>query len=135
MCLCKQGVATACEAVRVVNPKLANALEKEAARRAAEEAAARAAKQILEQAAAMESVVQAVEPQEASRQQAEEVADSEARTSSGAPEPPDCKGQLHHIISRPIAKALEEHRTLRGLYKPRDERFITRGKDEKAHCG
>jgi hypothetical protein len=30
---------------------------------------------------------------------------------------------------------LEEHETLRGLYKPRDERFKTRAKDKASHCG
>jgi hypothetical protein len=30
---------------------------------------------------------------------------------------------------------LEEHLTLRGLYKPRDPRFVTRAVDEQAHCG
>ncbi len=50
-------------------------------------------------------------------------------------EPPNCTGQKHHIISRPIAEELEKHRTLRGLYKPRDERFVTRAKDKESHCG
>jgi len=50
-------------------------------------------------------------------------------------EPPNCKGQKHHIISRPIAEELERHGTLRGLYKPRDERFVTRAKDKESHCG
>ena len=54
---------------------------------------------------------------------------------SDAPEPPDCKGQKHHIISRAIAKALENHPTLRGLYKARDPRFVAQAKDEAAHCG
>ena len=52
----------------------------------------------------------------------------------GSPEPP-CKGQEHHLISRPIAKALEDHATLKGLYKPRDPRFVLRAKDEQSHCG
>jgi hypothetical protein len=50
-------------------------------------------------------------------------------------EPPQCTGQNHHIISRPIAKELEEHETLRGLYKPRDRRFVARAKDRESHCG
>ncbi len=54
---------------------------------------------------------------------------------SDAPEPPDCKGQQHNIISRPIAKALDKHPKLRGLYKARDERFVTQAKDEQSHCG
>jgi hypothetical protein len=48
-------------------------------------------------------------------------------------EPPNCNGQNHHVISRPIAKALEEHRTLHGLYEPRDERFVAKAKE--SHCG
>ena len=55
--------------------------------------------------------------------------------SLGSSEPPQCKGQEHHLISRPIAKALADHPTLKGLYKPRDPRFVTRARDEQAHCG
>ena len=55
--------------------------------------------------------------------------------SLGSSEPPQCKGQQHHLISRPIAKKLEDHPTLQGLYKPRDPRFVTQAKDEQAHCG
>jgi len=55
--------------------------------------------------------------------------------SDASDEPPNCKGQNHHIISRPIARALEDHETLRGLYEPRDERFKARAKDEASHCG
>jgi hypothetical protein len=51
------------------------------------------------------------------------------------PEPPDCQGQNHHVISRPIAKALEGHPTLHGLYEPRDERFVAKAKDKESHCG
>ncbi len=66
-------------------------------------------------------------------EEAKEQADAEGAEDSD--EPPDCKGQKHHIISRPIAKALEKHETLRGLYKPRDERFVARAKDKESHCG
>jgi hypothetical protein len=59
-----------------------------------------------------------------------------ADVASGEPEPPeDCKGQAHHPISKRIAKALGEHRTLKGLYGPRDPRLVTRAKDEESHCG
>lgn len=54
---------------------------------------------------------------------------------SDCSEPIQCTGQLHHIISRPIAKALAKHRTLKGQYKARDKRFVSRAVDEKAHCG
>lgn len=50
-------------------------------------------------------------------------------------EPPNCTGQNHHVISRPIARELEKHLTLRGLYKPRDKRFEIRAKDKESHCG
>lgn len=59
---------------------------------------------------------------------------------SGCDEPPDggdpqCTGQLHHIISKTIFKALDRHATLRGHYRLRDPRFVTRAVDLKAHCG
>ncbi|HEX5748722.1 MAG TPA: Wall-associated protein precursor [Archangium sp.] len=60
---------------------------------------------------------------------------AEAAVASDCSEPKECKGQLHHVISKRIAKALEEHRTLRGQYEARDPRFVTRAVDEKAHCG
>ena len=50
-------------------------------------------------------------------------------------EPPDCKGQEHHPISRPVARELSRHPTLKGLFAPRDPRFVARALDEKAHCG
>lgn len=59
----------------------------------------------------------------------------QAEAATAAPEPPDCKGQEHHVISRPIAKILKDHSTLRGLYQPRDPRYVARAKDEAAHCG
>jgi hypothetical protein len=70
--------------------------------------------------------------------EAKEVAEFvEAAEAAGeaAPEPPDCKGQNHHVISRPIAKELEDHKTLRGLYEPRDERYVAKAKDKESHCG
>lgn len=62
-------------------------------------------------------------------------ASEEEEAASGAPEPPNCGGQNHHIISRRIAKALQRHSTLNGLYEPRDPRFVARARDEQAHCG
>ncbi|QSQ21711.1 hypothetical protein JY651_42240 [Pyxidicoccus parkwayensis] len=44
-------------------------------------------------------------------------------------------GQLHHVISKRIAAALEEHNTLRGHYTARDPRFVTRAADKAAHNG
>ncbi len=113
VCSCKQGSATACEALRQTNAELADKLESAAA---AVTAAA--------------AVAKAEEMREAA-----EVARGEADSAPASPEPPDCKGQLHHIISRPIAKALEKHETLRGYYKPRDPRLVTRAVDEQSHCG
>lgn len=66
---------------------------------------------------------------------AEEADETEAEAASAAPEPPKCTGEKHHVISRRIAKALKKHGTLRGLYKPRDPRFVTQAQNKKAHCG
>ncbi|WP_375770583.1 Wall-associated protein precursor [Archangium gephyra] len=61
--------------------------------------------------------------------------DAAQAAAAACSEPTECTGQLHHVISRPIAEALEDHKTLKGQYKPRDERFVTRAVDKKAHCG
>ena len=39
------------------------------------------------------------------------------------------------MISRPIARALEKHDTLSGLYTERDPRFVTRAADKASHNG
>ncbi|MDY7227203.1 Wall-associated protein precursor [Hyalangium rubrum] len=106
VCHCKQGQLSACAAVRVTDPRLADELEKAA--------------------------LLAVKLEQARRQTAK---DTESQASSDSPEPPDCEGQNHHVISKPIAKALERHETLRGVYRPRDPRFQTQAVDEEAHCG
>ncbi|AKJ01331.1 Wall-associated protein precursor [Archangium gephyra] len=69
--------------------------------------------------------------EEASEQESAQAGEA----SEASDEPSECTGQKHHIISRPIAEELEKHATLRGLYKPRDERFVTRAKDKESHCG
>ncbi len=110
-CKCKQGMATACEALRQTDKKLADALEE-------------AATQALRKAP------------DASQVQGTEESDSQqVQGAADAPEPPDCKGQQHHIISKRIARALNGHPTLKGLYKVRDERFVAQAKDEESHCG
>jgi RHS repeat-associated protein len=44
-------------------------------------------------------------------------------------------GQFHHAISRTIWTPLNSHPTLRGLYLPRDNRFLTQAADSAAHRG
>lgn len=94
VCHCKQGSASACEALRQTDPKLAAKLEKEAAQRA---------------------------------QQAKQASQQTAKTVP--------TGQQHHVISRPIAEELNRHATLKGLYQPRDPRFVTQAVDKAAHNG
>lgn len=112
---CKQGRLSACKELRAVDPEKYAEVEAELAKAALARETFKAAEE------------EAREPEDAKSDEA-----SEADVSG---EPPDCKGQEHHIISRKIAKALERHKTLRGLYEPRDERFKTRAKDEDSHCG
>jgi hypothetical protein len=111
---CKQGRLSACQQLRHENPKLADALEEQAKKAALRLAALRAAEE------------------EAREQEEAKTAEAEG---GAAPEPPDCQGQTHHVISRPIAKVLKDHETLAGLYKPRDERFRAKAKDKESHCG
>jgi len=107
VCHCKQRVVGACENLRQTSPELARQVE------------------IAVQVAAVAEGIQ----------KTAETLQTGGESSPASPEPPECKGQLHHVISRPIAKALEEHDTLRGHYKARDPRFVTRAVDEQAHCG
>lgn len=110
---CKQGKLAACQELAKDYPQKAAEIQAELAKAALRQEALRVA-------------------EEEGREQADAKADESAQASN---EPPNCRGQEHHIISRPISEELEKHATLRGLYKPRDVRFKTRAKDEKAHCG
>jgi RHS repeat-associated protein len=47
----------------------------------------------------------------------------------------EATGQLHHVISRQIAKALEEHPNLAGMYRARDARYVSRAADAASHRG
>ena len=97
---------------------------------AAERCAASAAKiaEVASTARSLHEMTQA----EAARLEEEAHQQEDAEASD---EPPNCKGQNHHVISRPIAKALKDHETLGGLYTPRDERFVAKAKDKESHCG
>jgi hypothetical protein len=44
-------------------------------------------------------------------------------------------GQVHHLISKRIAKELKDHPTLKDHYKERDPRFVTRAADKDSHNG
>ncbi len=46
-----------------------------------------------------------------------------------------CTGQMHHAISAKIHEALQDHQNLKGLYKYRDNRFVTQAIDKAAHNG
>ena len=116
VCSCKAGMVSACMA-------LAGEDAEEAAQVLDEVQAA------LEQASRM-----AGKAEEGKKQQLQAAAESLSK-SLDSTEPPQCKGQKHHLISRPISKKLEEHSTLKGLFKPRDKRFVARAKDEQSHCG
>jgi hypothetical protein len=109
VCHCKQGSASACAALEVGDPAKFMAIKK---------------------------AMEVLKIEEENRQRQASVSSvSEADSSSSAPEPPDCKGQQHHIISRPIAKALDAHPTLSGHFKARDPRFVTQAVDGPSHCG
>jgi hypothetical protein len=114
VCSCKQGMVSACVS-----------LAGDDARRAVQ--VLDEVQEILEQASWKVG-------EEEKKQQLEAAAESLSQ-SLGSFEPPQCKGQNHHLISRLIARALEAHPTLKGLYKPRDSRFVSRAKDEQSHCG
>lgn len=112
---CKQGRMSACKELAKDNPVKAAEIQAEFAKAALRQEALRVAEE---------------EAREKENAKADESSEAEA---SG--EPPNCNGQNHHIISKPIAEALKEHETLSGLYEPRDERFVAKAKDKESHCG
>ncbi|WNG19670.1 Wall-associated protein precursor [Cystobacter fuscus] len=114
VCSCKQGMVSACVSLAGNDARRAVQVLDEV-------------QEILEQASWKAG-------EEEKKQQLQTAAESLSQ-SLGSFEPPQCKGQNHHLISRLIAKALEEHPSLKGLYKPRDSRFVSRAKDEQSHCG
>lgn len=105
VCHCKQGAASACE---TLDPRQAAEIQK--------------ALRVLK-----------VDGQDKPQSVEAEVSESEAAADDS--DPPDCEGQEHHLISKRIARALDRHPTLTGVYKPRDPRLVTRAVDEAAHCG
>jgi hypothetical protein len=119
---CKQGRTTACQELARTNPKRANEIQADLAKAALQREALKIAEE------------EAREKEDAEAHPSSE-SESEATESEVSDEPPDCKGQQHHIISRRIAEELDRHPTLRGQYKPRDERFKTQAKDKDSHCG
>lgn len=119
VCTCKYGSVSACVALAGEDARKAVQVLEEV----------EAALEALEHASRMEG-----DGDEKKKQQLQAAAESLSK-SLGSSEPPNCKGQQHHLISRPLAKKLSKHRTLKGLYKPRDSRFVTRAKDEQSHCG
>jgi hypothetical protein len=105
VCSCKQGILSSCEVVAQSNPALADRLLK----------AYQAAMTL--------------------KEETQQAAEKAASSCDSSEEPDACKGQWHHIISKLIARQLEKHVVLRGQYKARDPRFVSRAKGEQDHCG
>jgi hypothetical protein len=114
VCSCKQGMVSACMTLAGNDASRAAQVLDEV-------------QEILEQASWKAG-------EEEKKQQLQTAAESLSQA-LGSSEPPQCKGQQHHLISRRIAKGLSRHPTLKGFYEPRDPRFVSRAKDEQSHCG
>ncbi|MFL5353455.1 Wall-associated protein precursor [Archangium sp.] len=112
VCSCKQGALSACQSLSLSEPEQAAELLRQ-----------------LEQLAAH------AKAEEESSQKAEGEIQAQAQSSEDCSEPVQCKGQLHHIISKRIADALDNHKALKGHYTARDPRFVSRAVDKKSHCG
>lgn len=97
VCHCKQRMASACEVLRQTEPQLV---------------------------AEIETALAVASAMTEADQKKSEALGAEVQVAAASPEPPDCKGQRHHIISRRIAKALENHPVLQGRYVARDPRFV-----------
>jgi hypothetical protein len=112
VCKCKQASPTACAELAKVNAETLQGLLRAAA------------------------MVEGAKKAEQEKAKAADVVDAGGCGSGQDPnEKQECTGQWHHIISRLVWYALEEHPVLKGKYTYRDSRFVTQGKDPKAHCG
>jgi hypothetical protein len=122
VCHCKHGMVSAC--VTLVTEDAVKA--------------ARVLSEVQEELEALEQASRMAGKEGEKKQQKKRELQAAAESLSqslGSSEPPHCKGQEHHLISRRIAKQLKDHPTLKGLYEPRDSRFVARARDEQSHCG
>jgi hypothetical protein len=121
------GVATRQGAVRVSASKVAA----EGAEAAIAEARVKVAAEMTDEAA--EEWISAGKRyyMELAEETVEETAERIARiTGVHAP-----NGQNHHLLTNKVMRALDDHRTLRGVFKRDDKRFQFRAKDAEAHKG
>ena len=109
VCKCKGGAIAACDALAKTYPETL--------------------KGILRMAAMAKAA------QEAEKAKAQVVDSIGCGSGQDPNEKQECTGQWHHIISKAVWYALEQHRVLKGKYTYRDRRFAAQGKDLKAHCG
>jgi len=114
VCFCKQGMASACETLANSEPETLKGILRLAA------------------------MAKAAQEKEQAKEKAADAVDTGCGGGSKDPHEDDkekCTGQLHHIISMKVWKELERHLVLKGRYSYRDDRFTTRAKDLKSHCG
>lgn len=116
VCHCKAGMVSACVILAGEDTRRAALVLDEV-------------QEVLEQASSME------EKRDENKQQQLESAAEALSEALGCSEPPQCKGQEHHLISRRIANQLSKHPVLKGFFKSRDPRLVAQAKDEQAHCG
>ncbi|HLL03923.1 MAG TPA: hypothetical protein VK539_25280 [Myxococcaceae bacterium] len=91
---CKQGRLSACQELAAVNPRKAAEIQAELAKIALSREALRVAEE------------EARDKDGATTDESSEV----SATAEASDEPPNCTGQEHHIISRPIARELKLRR-------------------------
>jgi len=114
VCHCKQGMVSACAALTDSEAEMLKGL-------------ARAAAMVKAAQDVQKTQAQATDAVDTGCGSGQDPNDDDARQK--------CTGQMHHIISMTVWKALELHLVLRGHYTYRDPHFVAQGKDLKAHCG
>jgi hypothetical protein len=115
VCKCKQGTPAACAELAKVDPELL--------------------KGILRSATMAHAAQEAGKAKEVGRAEAQVIDSTGCGSGQDPNEKQECAGQWHHLISKAVWYALENHAVLKGKYTYRDSRFATQAKDPKAHCG
>ncbi|HEY8210243.1 MAG TPA: Wall-associated protein precursor [Myxococcaceae bacterium] len=92
-------------------------------------------KGLLRLAAMAQAAQEAGKANEAEKAEAQAVDSTGCGNGQDPNEKQECTGQNHHLISKVVWYALEQHSMLRGKYIYRDPKFVARAKDLKSHCG
>jgi hypothetical protein len=97
--------------------------------------AGKAAKALAGQADKLDEAIETVKAARAADQAEEAAKFAKPQAADAAKAVDALTGQIHHIISAKVHRALQDHKTLSDAYRRRDPRLVTQAADKAAHFG